>query len=529
MAQVKQRAYTLHYVANLVGCKLKVDAAVAPALAFGARGPSQARLADKLRVNAGNVGRPFERAFLHGIERVGPHGADGVGGAVFQRYLERAGKCRVDGIEYRGGRPVAAALIKQRAGVEARALADLGALHGAGCADDLFAACAVLPVVAAAVPMTMSGECDTQCAKGNAAAAGRACREDDGAVRAAVAVPEQVKHMLRMASGLGLCGLLVSFANAFADGAARAMALSATRQYFDNLGHAAGLVAAVFVDLCLRFLTDGIAAAYRVVMLVMAAFLVFSPIFGQMGPLAVFVALLQQGAFNILFFVIVARAMAARRADATGLFCVSWGMMTAGQLAGWAVAGLFGALLFAMPNAGVAVALVSVALVSVTYMFALPGAKLSELIAGEGRAAQCAGDIGRSGGFASSEPGGHKRAFQEKCQVVAREFGLTEREAEVMVLLAKGRTRARIQEELYLSSGTVATHARHIYQKVGVHSKQELLDVIESAGERPARKTEGTPRSLRAMDICMQARGRALRVRMTRDKSARLKGLSNSY
>ena len=30
-------------------------------------------------------------------------------------------------------------------------------------------------------------------------------------------------------------------------------------------------------------------------------------------------------------------------------------------------------------------------------------------------------------------------------------------------------------------------HARHIYQKVGVHSKQELLDVIELAGERAAR------------------------------------------
>ena len=297
--------------------------------------------------------------------------------------------------------------------------------------------------------------------------------------------------MLRMASGLGLCGLLVSFANAFADRAARAMALSATGQYFGNLGQAsliaAGLVAAVFVHLCLRFLTDGIAAAYRVVMLVMAAFLVLSPLFGQMGPLAVFMALLQQGAFNILFFIIVARAMAARRADAVGLFCVSWGMMTAGQLTGWAVAGPFGALLFTMPNAGMAVALVSVALVSVAYMFVLPEAKLSELMAGEGRAAQCVGDIGRSGGFVGSEPGGHKRAFQEKCQVVTREFGLTEREAEVMVLLAKGRTRARIQEELYLSSGTVATHARHIYQKVGAHGKQELLDVIESTGERSAR------------------------------------------
>lgn len=294
--------------------------------------------------------------------------------------------------------------------------------------------------------------------------------------------------MLRMASGLGLCGLPVSFANAFADRAARAMALSATGQYFDNLGQAsfiaAGLVAAVFVYLCLRYLTDGIAAAYRVVMLVMAAFLVLSPLFGQMGALAVFVALLQQGAFNILFFIIVARAMAVRRADAMGLFCVSWGMMTAGQLAGWAVAGPFGALLFAMPNAGMAVELVSVALVSVAYMFALPEAKLSELM-GVGTD----GVHGEDGaGLEPSEaPGGHKRAFQEKCQVVAREFGLTEREAEVMVLLAKGRTRARIQEELYLSGGTVATHARHIYQKVGVHSKQELLDVIESSGERAAR------------------------------------------
>ncbi len=135
----------------------------------------------------------------------------------------------------------------------------------------------------------------------------------------------------------------------------------------------------------------------------------------------------------------------------------------------------------------VAAGLVAAVLVSVAYMFVLPEAKLSELMAAEGRAAQCVGDIGRSGGFVGSEPGGRKRAFQEKCQVVAREFGLTEREAEVMVLLAKGRTRARIQKELYLSGGTVATHARHIYQKVGVHSKQELLDVIESSGERAAR------------------------------------------
>ncbi len=48
-----------------------------------------------------------------------------------------------------------------------------------------------------------------------------------------------------------------------------------------------------------------------------------------------------------------------------------------------------------------------------------------------------------------------------------------------MTLFAKGRSAARIQEELFISKGTVSTHLRHIYQKMDVHSKQELLDVIE--------------------------------------------------
>lgn len=116
----------------------------------------------------------------------------------------------------------------------------------------------------------------------------------------------------------------------------------------------------------------------------------------------------------------------------------------------------------------IAAGLVAAVLVSVTYMFVLPEAKLSELMGVGTHRVRGEDGAGLEPGEA---PGGRKRAFQEKCQVVAQEFGLTEREAEVMVLLAKGRTRARIQEKLYLSSGVVATHARHIYQKVGVHSK----------------------------------------------------------
>ena len=61
----------------------------------------------------------------------------------------------------------------------------------------------------------------------------------------------------------------------------------------------------------------------------------------------------------------------------------------------------------------------------------------------------------------------------------ARRYGLTERETQILGYLARGRSAPFIREELSLSKSTVATHIRHIYDKLGVHSKQELLSLLE--------------------------------------------------
>ncbi len=53
------------------------------------------------------------------------------------------------------------------------------------------------------------------------------------------------------------------------------------------------------------------------------------------------------------------------------------------------------------------------------------------------------------------------------------------RETEIMTLFAKGRNLAYIQEQLCLSKSTVSTHRQHIYQKLGVHSSQEMIDLIQ--------------------------------------------------
>ncbi len=63
------------------------------------------------------------------------------------------------------------------------------------------------------------------------------------------------------------------------------------------------------------------------------------------------------------------------------------------------------------------------------------------------------------------------------------ERGLTAREYEVALLLAKGRSLPFIQSELHIARGTAQTHLVHIYRKLGVHSRQEFLDVIELNGD----------------------------------------------
>lgn len=65
------------------------------------------------------------------------------------------------------------------------------------------------------------------------------------------------------------------------------------------------------------------------------------------------------------------------------------------------------------------------------------------------------------------------------CEGMAKAAGLTKREAEVFGYLANGRNVPFIQEKLTVSHNTVRTHVKHIYQKLDVHSQQELISLAE--------------------------------------------------
>jgi two-component system, NarL family, response regulator NreC len=71
---------------------------------------------------------------------------------------------------------------------------------------------------------------------------------------------------------------------------------------------------------------------------------------------------------------------------------------------------------------------------------------------------------------------------------------LSERETDVLRLIALGHTNAEIAEKLYISVRTVETHRAHILQKLGISSRAELVRCALARGLIDTRpRPGGTP------------------------------------
>lgn len=85
---------------------------------------------------------------------------------------------------------------------------------------------------------------------------------------------------------------------------------------------------------------------------------------------------------------------------------------------------------------------------------------------------------------ASSDGRSSVDAAAARSQALARYFeraGLTQREREIAVLYCQGRSTPYISDELFISETTVKTHIRHLYAKLDVHNKQDLLSAADKA------------------------------------------------
>lgn len=70
--------------------------------------------------------------------------------------------------------------------------------------------------------------------------------------------------------------------------------------------------------------------------------------------------------------------------------------------------------------------------------------------------------------------------LSKQCLILRQQYGLTKRETEVMEAIARGLSMANIAEDLFISENTVRTHAKHIYTKLDIHSRQELGAILQN-------------------------------------------------
>ena len=63
--------------------------------------------------------------------------------------------------------------------------------------------------------------------------------------------------------------------------------------------------------------------------------------------------------------------------------------------------------------------------------------------------------------------------------------GLSDREVEVLTLIAAGCSNAEVAERLFISRRTAEHHAQHIYAKIGVSTRAARRAVRRAARPRP--------------------------------------------
>lgn len=67
---------------------------------------------------------------------------------------------------------------------------------------------------------------------------------------------------------------------------------------------------------------------------------------------------------------------------------------------------------------------------------------------------------------------------EARCDELAATYKLSPREREIVAYLGRGHTSAFVAKTLVISENTAYTHARNIYRKLGVKSKEELIQLI---------------------------------------------------
>lgn len=231
---------------------------------------------------------------------------------------------------------------------------------------------------------------------------------------------------------------------------------------------------------------------YRLSLPIMVAgFVAIALLFDTHAAVSILIINVGYEFFDILTWVLFVDAAHCRRGGGLYVFGLGVAFMFAGMAVGNVTSHIVDMLVADGSMQANVVAMAAILCLVIVAFLVLPEGTLTQLTVSlredrreheaEGRRGAEEGDGEPSTAEETSEAALGR--IEQHCIRVARDFGLTPRESEVIVLLAYGRTLSVIARDLHIAQGTARTHIENIYRKLDVHKQQELIDLVERHGE----------------------------------------------
>ena len=225
---------------------------------------------------------------------------------------------------------------------------------------------------------------------------------------------------------------------------------------------------------------------YSVIMAAVVALIALCPIVGVMHSFWSQIITFMSCVFEFVLWCILAFIVYQKRISPVLVFGFGYGVFMLGSGLGWAM-GVLGITQQASASNDFLLYLI-LAIVVLACAFVLFSEKeFDNLFEPEGEGEAPLDALLGDGLPESRPPEGavqvKKGRFKSALDEVSHRYGLSQRERDVLRCLAMGYSSSATAKELQVSWNTVRTHTRNVYAKLDVHSRQDLINLMDQAAD----------------------------------------------
>ena len=227
---------------------------------------------------------------------------------------------------------------------------------------------------------------------------------------------------------------------------------------------------------------------YSVIMAAVVALIAFCPIVGVTHPGWSALVTFLSAVFEFVLWCILAFVVYQRHISAVLVFGFGYGAFMAGSGAGWLAGVHVFPQIAATGNSIVLYLVLAFAVLACAFVL-FSEKEFDRLFKPEGEGEASLDDLlgDELPGMRPDDADAHtnkKGRFGLAIDALADQAGLSRREKDVLRCLAMGYDAGAAAKRLQVSWNTVRTHTRNVYAKLDIHSRQELIDLVDRATER---------------------------------------------